>query len=203
MTPHPRHYGVILADPPWTFATYSTKGKGRSAEAHYNVMDLDAIKALPMADWAAQHCVLFLWGINSMLPQALAVIEAWGFTYKTIGFCWAKRTPGDNSWHFGLGYWTRQNTESCLLATRGRPARHSRAVPQLLIASRRLHSQKPDEVYERIERLSPGPYLELFARRQRLGWDSWGNEVDAGPSPRRWRSDAYAELPSAVRQHPQ
>jgi N6-adenosine-specific RNA methylase IME4 len=75
-------------------------------------MDLPAIKGLPVTDWAAPDCALFLWSINSMLPQALAVIEAWGFTYKTISFTWAKRTPRDSGWHFGLGYWTRQNTES-------------------------------------------------------------------------------------------
>jgi N6-adenosine-specific RNA methylase IME4 len=143
--------------------------QGRSAEAHYDTMDLDSIKVLPVVDWAADDCALFLWAINSMLPQALAVIEAWGFVYKTVAFTWAKRSSRDNAWHFGLGYWTRQNTESCLLATRGHPARHSRAVPQLLIAPRRLHSQKPEEVHERIERLCLGPYLELFARGQRPG----------------------------------
>ena len=126
-----------------------------------------------------------------MLPQALAVIEAWGFTYKTIAFTWAKRTPRDNGWHFGLRYWTRQNSESCLLATRGHPKRLSRAVPELLIAPRRQHSQKPDEIYERIGRLCPGPYLEMFARSQRVGWDSWGLEADTGPQPRRWASGSY------------
>jgi N6-adenosine-specific RNA methylase IME4 len=80
-----------------------------------------------------------------------------GFTYKTIAFTWAKRTPRDNGWHFGLRYWTRQNSESCLLATRGHPKRLSRAVPELLIASRRQHSQKPDEIYEQIGRLCPDP----------------------------------------------
>lgn len=176
-----RHYGVILADPPWSFKTYSSKGKGRRAEAHYDCLSLDALKALriapggtaeplPVADWAAEDCALFLWGINSMLPQALDVIRSWGFTYKTAAFTWAKRTPRDAGWHFGLGYWTRQNTESCLLATRGHPKRLSRAVPELLIAPRRQHSQKPEEIYERIEALCPGPYLELFARgRARLG----------------------------------
>lgn len=187
MTPR---YGAIAADPPWSFATYSAKGKGRSAEAHYDCMSLDAIKALPVSDWADDDCALFLWGINSMLPQALAVIDAWGFTYKTTAFTWAKRTSRDNGWHFGLGYWTRQNTESCLLATRGHPKRLSRAVPELIISPRRLHSQKPDEVYERIELLCPGPYLELFARSQRPGWTAWGTEVETGPGARRWRSDS-------------
>ncbi|MGH7047567.1 MAG: MT-A70 family methyltransferase [Stellaceae bacterium] len=188
-----RHYGVILADPPWSWASYSRKGKGRSAEAHYDTMDLADIKRLPVADWAADDCALFLWGINSMLPQGFDVIDAWGFRFKTVAFTWAKRTTRDNGWHFGLGYW--QNTESCLLATRGRPHRLSRAVPELIVAPRRLHSQKPEEVYERIEALCGDvPRLELFARSARPGWDRWGLESETGPSPRRWRSNSYPDV---------
>ena len=85
-----RHYGVILADPPWTFATYSHKGKGRSAEAHYDCMSFAEIKAVPVADWAGPDCALFLWVTDPSLPQALEVIAAWGFVYKTVAFTWAR-----------------------------------------------------------------------------------------------------------------
>ena len=154
-----------------------TQGQGRSAEAHYDCMSLDAIKALPVADWAAPGCVLFLWATDPLLPAALDVIGAWGFVYKTVAFTWAKTTKDGTGWPIGCGYWTRANPEMCLLATRGHPERLSRSVRQLLIAPRRQHSQKPDEAYERIEALCPGPYLEMFARGRAERWDSWGLRV--------------------------
>jgi N6-adenosine-specific RNA methylase IME4 len=191
MSPLSQHYSVILADPPWTFATYSRKGKGRSAEAHYDCMSLADLKALPVADWAAPDCALFLWATDPSLPQALGVIEAWGFAYKTVAFTWAKTTKDGAGFPIGCGYWTRANPEQCLLATRGRPQRLSRAVPQLILAPRREHSRKPDQVYERIEALVPGPYLELFARAPRAGWHAWGNEVAGPATDRRWASNSY------------
>ena len=200
MSPLSQHYGVILADPPWTFATYSRKGKGRSAEAHYDCMSLMDIKARPVGDWAAPDCALFLWATDPSLPQALEVMAAWGFVYKTVAFTWAKTTKDGTGFPIGCGYWTRANPEQCLLATSGRPQRLSRAVPQLILAPRREHSRKPDEAYERIEALVPGPYLELFAREQRTGWDSWGSEVETGPAERRWASNQY---PPAIRSQPQ
>jgi N6-adenosine-specific RNA methylase IME4 len=126
-------FGAIYADPPWSFATWSKTRQTRAAESHYDVMDLDAIKALPVADLAAPDCACFMWSINSMLPEALAVMEAWGFKYKTIAFSWAKRTPSGEAWHMGLGYWTRQNTEHCLLGTRGKPRRLDRGVRELVV----------------------------------------------------------------------
>jgi len=186
-----KKYGAILADPPWTFATYSAAGKGRSAEAHYNCMShTDICLLLAGERWAAPDCVLFLWTTNSLLCKALQVIDAWGFTYKTIAFTWAKRTPKDGGWHFGLGYWTRQNTEHCLLATKGKPHRIACDVPELIVSPRREHSRKPEETYDRIERLCEGPYLELFARQRRYGWDSLGDEVDSGIGKRRWASSS-------------
>ena len=124
---------------------------------------------------AEDDCVLFLWALNSMLEHALAVIRAWGFTYKTKAFTWAKQTRTGAKWHMGLGFWSRQNTEDVLLATRGNPKRFNtraaRSVPQLLIAPVQQHSQKPDEVYGLIERMVPGPYVKLFSRKSRPGWD--------------------------------
>jgi N6-adenosine-specific RNA methylase IME4 len=191
MNPPPQAgaYRVLYADPPWRFATYSDKGKGRSAEAHYDCLSIDEIKRFPVAQWMAPDAVLLLWATDPLLPRALEVIAAWGFTYKTVGFYWVKLNKGaagrlsqewplfaERDFFTGLGFWTRANPEPCLLATRGRPKRRAGDVPKLLIAPRREHSRKPDETYERIERLLPGPYLELFARRSRPGWDSLGHQ---------------------------
>jgi len=198
MSPLPHHYGAIYADPPWTFATYSQKGKGRSAEAHYDCMSPTDIKTLPVADWAAPDCALFLWATDAALPQALDVLAAWGFVYKTVAFTWAKTTKDGAGFPIGCGYWTRANPEQCLLATRGRPQRLSRSVPQLLLGPRREHSRKPDEVYERIEALVGGPYLEMFARTPRDGWDSWGVEVETGIGARRWASKSYPDMPVGI-----
>ncbi len=184
-------YNVIYADPPWTFATWSHKGKGRSAEAHYDCMSLDQIKCVPVDQWASKDCVLFLWVLDSMLDQGLDVVRAWGFTYKTVGFVWAKLNRRNNGYYMGLGRWTRANPELCLLATRGHPHRRSAAIRKLIVSPRREHSRKPDEAYERIEALCDGPYLEMFARFTRHGWDAWGNQVETGPSERRWASNAY------------
>jgi N6-adenosine-specific RNA methylase IME4 len=200
VSPLLHHYGVIYADPPWSFATYSHKGKGRSPEAHYDCMGLDDIMALPVADWAARDCVLFLWVTDPLVPCALEIISAWGFVYKTVAFTWVKTTKDGTGFPIGCGFWTRANPELCLLATRGRPQRISRSVRQLILAPRRAHSQKPEEVYERIELLVPGPYLELFARGCRRGWASWGQEVETGITERRWRADSYPKHPEEIQQ---
>ena len=112
-----------------------------------------------------------------MLPDALLLIDAWGFTYKTVGFVWVKTNRKASTLFMGLGYHTRQNAELCLLATRGKPKRLSGGVHQIIMSPRREHSRKPDEIYERIEALYPGPYLEIFSRTDREGWDAWGYEA--------------------------
>ncbi len=175
-----KKYGAILADPPWLFETYSAKGKGRSAERHYRCMSFKDILALEIP--AAEDCVLFLWVTDPYLEKAMGVINAWGFKYKTVAFTWVKTNKSDEPWT-GMGFWTRANPEQCLLATRGHPSRVRNDVAQLIIAPRREHSRKPDEIYHRIERLVAGPYLELFARQRRDGWDATGDEIDkfAGP----------------------
>jgi N6-adenosine-specific RNA methylase IME4 len=195
--PQAGRYRVIYADPPWRFATYSDKGKGRSAEAHYDCLSLDDIKSFPVATWAAPNAVLLLWATDPLLPRALEVIHAWGFAYKTVGFYWVKLNKSverrlsrdwpllaERDFFTGLGFWTRANPELCLLATRGQPRRSAGDVAKLLIAPRREHSRKPEETYVRIERLLPGPYLELFARQRRPGWDGLGDQdglFDRGP----------------------
>lgn len=186
------HYGAIYADPPWAFnlwwggRTNKTPAgvPSRATVPHYQTMKEDELSALPVGDLAATDCVLFLWITWPVLEWALRMISAWGFDYKTCGFCWVKAHAkqidlfrDDIEAHMTLGYWTRSNSEVCLLATRGHPTRADAGVRQGIIEPRRAHSQKPDCVYERIECLVAGPYVELFARSRRPGWDAWGNEV--------------------------
>ena len=178
-----KKYNVILADPPWSFRAWSSKGMGRSAEQHYPTMRLEDIKALPVSDLAAEDCVLFLWATFPMLKEALEVSEAWGFVYKTVAFTWVKENRKSPGLFWGLGYWTRANAEVCLLATRGSPKRQSAAVHQVILSPVERHSKKPDEVRERIAALMGDvPRVELFARQQTPGWDVWGNEVECSPS---------------------
>ena len=175
MTGLDKKYGAILCDPPWSFKTFSDKGKGRSAERHYDCMsfhDLCRIK-IPAAD----DCMLFLWVTDPMLQKAFHLLGEWGFTYKTVGFTWTKRNKNGTPF-VGMGYYTRSNPEQCLLATRGSPRRNDKGVRQWIDDKRREHSRKPDEIYNRIERLVDGPYLEMFARQRRPGWDAWGNETE-------------------------
>lgn len=185
-----KKYDIIYADPPWTFKTYSQKGKEKkSAELHYDCMTLEDIHNLDIQSISKDDCVLFLWVTSPMLEQGLKTIKQWGFTYKTIGFNWFKKNKIANSWFWGLGYWTRQNTELCLIATKGNPVRVDKSVHQVVdweyfdtepIATKiREHSRKPDEVRERIVELCGDiPRIELFARNKFNGWDSWGNEVE-------------------------
>jgi len=171
-----KKYNIIYADPPWRFKVWCRDtGLGRSADAHYRTMTLDEIKAYPVA--AANDCALFLWATRPMICEALEVMDAWGFEYKTEAFTWVKTTK-TGKWHFGMGYWTRANTEPVLLGVRGNIHRVARNVPQLLVAPVREHSRKPDEIRERIVRLMGDlPRIELFARERHEGWDAEGDEL--------------------------
>jgi N6-adenosine-specific RNA methylase IME4 len=191
------HFGAILADPPWHWKSWGvpvwngeyrkdgTKIKSPPREIDYPTMSMDEIANLEVGKLAAEDCILFIWSIWALLPQALEVTKRWGFIYKTCAFDWMKAHAGqldmlreDGDVQMGMGYWTRANTEPCLLATRGKPKRLNADVRQGIIEPRREHSRKPDCVHERIERLVAGPYLELFARQRRPGWTCWGNETD-------------------------
>jgi N6-adenosine-specific RNA methylase IME4 len=175
-----RKYGAIYADPPWHFRNWSAKGTGRNAVSHYDCMSFASLCALPVAELAAEDCALFLWATDPLLPRALELIQAWGFEYKTVGFYWVKlnaSAKSESDYFTSLGYWTRANPEQCLLATRGKPSRRAKDVRRLVVDRRREHSRKPDQIRDRIERLLPGPYLELFARETKTGWDCWGDQV--------------------------
>jgi len=202
-----RRFKVIYGDPAWKFKVYSGKGKQRSADRDYDTSSLDAIKALPIGELAADDCALFLWGVWPELPGALEVIKAWGFKYKTTAFVWVKNTPkaelikldgGGLRW--GMGYWTRANTEFCLLATKGASLRLSEDVHQVVIAPAIEHSVKPEEARARIERLLVGPYLEIFARRPVPKWTVWGNEMayDAADDFKRPIDGCYAAVRKRV-----
>ena len=178
------HFGAILVDAPSEFLTWSSRGKGRSAERHYDTMSFSDLADMPVKTVAAKDCALFAWVTWPTLPQALDLISMWGFTYKTCAFSWMKADntqidlldPGMPA-DMKMGYWTRSNSEACLLATRGKPKRLHADVRQGIIEPARQHSRKPDCVHGRIEKLVAGPYLELFARTPREGWTSWGNEI--------------------------
>lgn len=168
---------MIYADPPWRYQTW--KGQG-VAERHYPTMPLEDIKAMPVDRLAGKDCALFLWATCPMLPEALEVIRAWGFTFKTVAFTWIKLAPKADSIYWGMGYWTRSNAEVCLLATRGQPRRQAKNVHQVIISHVEEHSKKPDEARRRIVALMGDvPRVELFARQTAPGWDVWGNEIQS------------------------
>lgn len=128
----------------------------------------------PVGKLAAPDCTLFLWVTFPVLNEVFDVIRAWGFTYKTVAFCWVKQNPKSPGWFFGMGNWTRANAEICLLATKGSPKRAANDVPQLIVAPREEHSKKPDETRDRIVRLMGDlPRVELFARQAPADWDVW------------------------------
>ena len=138
--------GVVLADPAWSFVTYSPKGWRKSAHAHYPCMDLAEIRAMPVADLAGPDSVLVLWSTQVHLLHAIAVLEAWGFTFKTMG-AWAKQSSSGRCWQFGTGYLLRSSAEFFLIGTRGRPPQLSRSSRNLIVAPVREHSRKPDAMY--------------------------------------------------------
>ena len=174
-------YNVILADPPWKYQYWSPAQKGtRRAENHYQVMELKEICALPIDDLTADNCVLFMWATWPLLYESQEVIKAWGFKYKTLAWVWVKAKRSGFGFFTGMGFYTRANTEPCLLAVKGSMpvARHD--IQALIYSSVREHSRKPDDQYRKIESLYPDcNYLELFARRSRPNWDIWGNEVES------------------------
>jgi N6-adenosine-specific RNA methylase IME4 len=172
-------YKIIYADPPWQFKTYSDKGRKKSPDNHYDCMNVDEIKKIPIQDISDDDCILFLWITYPNLIDGLETIKSWGFIYKTCAFSWIKKNKNKDSLFWGLGYWTRSNNEICLLATKGKPKRISKKVHQIIIEKIREHSRKPDCVRDRIVELCGDlPRIELFARQETPGWDCWGNELE-------------------------
>ena len=143
-------------------------------------MSIDELCALPVETLAEKDCLLFLWATFPQLPEALRLIRAWGFTFKTVAFVWLKLNKKSPTWFYGLGYWTRGNAEICLLAKRGKPKRRSAGVHQFIISPVEEHSKKPDVTRDKIIELAGDlTRVELFARQKAPGWDVLGNEVDS------------------------
>ena len=180
-----KKHSICYADPPWR---YSQGGLQGAAEKHYPTMGIEELCALPVADLMAEDSALFMWATFPQFPEALRLIKAWGFNYKSVAFVWLKKNKKADSWFYGLGFWTRGNAEVCLLATRGHPKRQAANVHQFIISPLEEHSKKPDEAREKIVALMGDlPRAELFARQTPPGWDVWGNEVtptipDFGPN---------------------
>ncbi len=196
-----RRFATVLADPPWQFQNRT----GKVAPEHrrlnrYGTMTLDDIKALPVADVCALTAHLYLWVPNALLPDGLAVLAAWGFQYKS-NIVWHKVRKDGGPDGRGVGFYFRNTTELILFGVRGKNARTlqpGRSQVNILCTQKREHSRKPDEAYGLIERCSPGPCLEMFARGARPGWSAWGNQSkDYFPS---W--DTYANHSQVKRADP-
>lgn len=176
-----KKYNIIYADPPWSYRDKRDKHPRLcgGASAHYPTMSIQDIKNLPVKDLADENAILFLWATFPNLQEALDVIKAWGFTYKTLGFSWIKTNKNNGKPFFGIGYYTKSNCEVCLIGVKGKPPKVSNSVSSVVIAPREQHSKKPDVVRDKIVELCGDlPRIELFARQSTPGWDVWGNEVD-------------------------
>jgi len=162
-----KRYRTILVDAPWDVNQRGSYG----AVNHYNLMTLDQIKKMPVAELCEENSHCWLWVTPASLRDGYDVLEAWGFKPKSV-FTWIKP-------RLGLGNYLRNATEHVLLGTRGNAPVLFKSQPNWLFAPVQDHSHKPEEQYSIIERCSPGPYLELFARRSQPGWDAWGNEIES------------------------
>lgn len=191
-------FPVIYADPPWAYrkAALVNRGAARAVEKEYPTMQPDEIAALPVASIADADSVLFMGATGPKLPEALMVMKAWGFTYRTIAFVWVKLTTKADKPFFGMGFYTRANAEIVLVGTRGKGVkRQDAAVRQVFLdcydgpsdeqfaTPIGRHSEKPDEVRQRIERLYQGPRVELFARTTVRDWTVWGNDAALASRP--------------------
>jgi N6-adenosine-specific RNA methylase IME4 len=200
-------FRTILADPPWQFQNKT----GKVAPEHrrlnrYGTMTLDDIKALPVEKIAADTAHLYMWVPNALLPEGIEVLRAWGFSYKS-NLVWHKIRKDGGSDGRGVGFYFRNVTELILFGVKGKNARTlqpGRTQVNYLATRKREHSRKPDEQYDIIESCSQGPYLELFARGEREGWATWGDQADETYRPN-WptyanhsQSGRSARLPPAA-----
>lgn len=172
-------YNIIYADPPWTYRVWSKKGAARTAASHYDVMTIDDIKNLQVASITARDCALFLWVTSPNLLEGIDTLKSWGFTYKTVAFTWVKKNKIKDSWFWGMGHWTRANPEYCLLGTKGNIKRINKGVHSVVDSRIGRHSEKPNEVRDKIVNLIGDlPRIELFAREKTIGWDALGYDID-------------------------
>lgn len=176
-------YSVILADPPWQYSDRKAKSGSSmgSPDYYYPTLSLRELQQLPVSNIANPDCVLFCWATMPLITDGTvqSVVQSWGFTPKTLAFVWIKLNPVAGTIFKGLGHYTQGNAEVVMLATRGRIKRESKAISQIVMAPRGAHSEKPEEVHRRIERLyGDVPRIELFARREVPGWKCTGLDLD-------------------------
>ncbi len=196
-----RRFRTILADPPWQFQNRT----GKMAPEHrrlsrYSTMTLNDIKALPVSDLLDEAAHLYLWVPNALLPEGIQTLESWGFKYKS-NIVWHKVRKDGGSDGRGVGFYFRNVTELVLFGVKGKNARTlapGRRQVNLLSTRKREHSRKPDEIYDIIEACSPGPFLELFARGARPGWEVWGDQASAEYRPT-WKTYAHNSHSDALR----
>ncbi len=189
MIPLPdKKYNIIYADPAWQYDFSPTAA--RAIEKHYPTMNTETIKNMPITEICLSDCILFLWATFPKLLEACDVIQSWSFKYRTIAFVWIKTNknynPKQSSFipceqfdsFYGMGHYTRANAEICMIGTRGNLKRKDQSIRQIIYSPIRKHSQKPDEVRNKIVQLMGDlPRIELFARKRFGGWDSWGDEL--------------------------
>jgi N6-adenosine-specific RNA methylase IME4 len=178
-------YGTIVIDPPWRFANRTGKMAPEHKRLHrYPTMSFEQIAALPVGKMAAEKSHLYLWCPNALLPEALGIMKAWGFTYKT-NIVWYKVRKDGGPDGRGVGFYFRNVTELLLFGVKGhlRTLAPGRRQVNVVITRKQEHSRKPDKVYPIIEACSPAPFLELFARERVKGWTQWGDEVDSYAPP--------------------
>lgn len=188
-----KKYQIIYADPPWQYnsrANHKTRFRG-GAYGHYNLMSMEEIKALPIEKLADNNCALFLWVTFPYLNEQIKLFKHWGFKYRTVAFNWIKTNkrqsinqysflPTDPDRFFGVGYYTKSNSEICLLGIRGQLYTINNRISSIIISPRREHSRKPDEARDKIVKLFGDlSRIELFAREKVEGWSSWGDEIDS------------------------
>jgi site-specific DNA-methyltransferase (adenine-specific) len=170
-------YRVVYADPPWNHGGQIYNRGG--AKNYYGVMNTSEIVNLPIKKYCDWDCACFLWAVGPHLEDAIFTLKGWGFEYKTIAFTWIKTNKKNFAPFFGMGQWTRSNAELCLLGVRGNIKRESASISQVICHPIMEHSKKPDEVADKIvELMGDVPRIELFARKKRGGWHTWGNEID-------------------------
>ena len=172
-----KKYKIIYADPPWQYDNKSLNRGG--AERHYKTTSNDILCNIDVSSVCDDDCVLFMWATFPKIKEALELIDAWGFQYKTNAFTWVKKNKKKDSWFWGMGRWTRSNAEICLLAVRGKPKRIDMGVHSIIEHPIMEHSRKPSEARDLIIRLCGDvPRLEMFCRGSAEGWDVFGDQAD-------------------------
>ena len=172
-------YDVIYADPPWEYYNYNHSKAKRGQLKEYPLMTLDEICQMPVKNISSKNCILFLWATWPYLPESIQVIKSWGFEYYSIGFIWIKTNSKSGTVFWGMGNYTRSNSEPCLIGIKGKPKRISASVHSVIHHPRSKHSTKPDIIRDKIvELMGDVPKIELFARQEVDGWSNFG--IDTG-----------------------